>query len=78
MPFKDREKARVSANKYLNTESGFLVAKWCDISKKFNKAEKLARGENPRNSSGSVHISKLKSKIIDNIVNGKVNIINST
>ena len=48
MPFKDKEKARVSANKYLNTESGFLVAKWCDISKKFNKAEKLARGENPR------------------------------
>ena len=45
MPFKDREKARVSANKYLNTESGFMVAKWCDISKKFNKAEKLARGE---------------------------------
>ena len=60
MPFKDREKARVSANKYLNTESGFMVAKWCDISKKFNKAEKLARGENPRNSSGSVHISKLE------------------
>lgn len=60
MPFKDKEKARVSGIKYLNTESGFIISKWCDISKKFKKAEKIAKGENPRNSSGSVHISKLE------------------
>ena len=61
MPFRDKEKAKVSNIKYLNTESGFIISKWNDIKKRIDKAAKIEKaGGDYRKSAGSQKIAKLE------------------
>ena len=61
MGYKDKEDGRKQNIAYLNTESGFMIAKWNDIKKRVYKKDKVKKANgNYKKSSGSRKCERLE------------------